>query len=34
MDPIRIFSVFSPVALPTVMFGGYSLLRLLTAAAA
>ena len=30
MDPIRLFSVVSLVALPTVMFGGYSLLRLLT----
>jgi hypothetical protein len=29
MDPIRLFSVVSLVALPTVMFGGYSLLRLL-----
>ena len=31
MDPVRFFSVVSLVALPTVMFGGYSLLRLLTA---
>ena len=30
MDPVRLFSVVSLVALPTVMFGGYSLLRLLT----
>jgi hypothetical protein len=29
MDPIRFFAVVSLVALPTVMFGGYSLLRLL-----
>ena len=29
MDPIRIFSIISLVSLPTVMFGGYSLLRLL-----
>ena len=29
MDPIRLFSVVSLVSLPTVMFGGYSLLRLL-----
>jgi hypothetical protein len=31
MEPIRLFSVVSLVALPTVMFGGYSLLRLLNA---
>jgi hypothetical protein len=30
MEPTRVFSVVSLVALPTVMFGGYSLLRLLT----
>lgn len=29
MDPIRLFSIISWIALPTVMFGGYSLLRLL-----
>ena len=29
MDPIRLFSIISWVALPTVMFGGYSLLGLL-----
>lgn len=29
MDPIRLFTVISLVSLPTVMFGGYSLLRLL-----
>jgi hypothetical protein len=29
MDPIRVFSIISWIALPTVMFGGYSLLRLL-----
>ena len=29
MDPIRVFSVVVLVSLPTVMFGGYSLLRLL-----
>jgi hypothetical protein len=31
MEPTRLFPVLSLVALPTVMFGGYSLLRLLTA---
>ncbi|HKV02264.1 MAG TPA: hypothetical protein VJQ26_09080 [Ktedonobacteraceae bacterium] len=31
MDPIRLFSIISWIALPTVMFGGYSLLRLLAA---
>src|SRR5918994_7220714 len=30
MDPTRLFAVVSLIALPTVMFGGYSLLRLLT----
>jgi hypothetical protein len=29
MDPIRVFAVIVLVSLPTVMFGGYSLLRLL-----
>jgi hypothetical protein len=29
MDPIRLFAVIVLVSLPTVMFGGYSLLRLL-----
>ena len=29
MDPIRLFSVISWIALPTVMFGGYSLLGLM-----
>src|SRR5690348_12273775 len=29
MDPIRLFSIISWIALPTVMFGGYSLLGLL-----
>ena len=29
MDPIRLFSLISWIALPTVMFGGYSLLGLL-----
>ncbi len=29
MDPIRLFSIISWIALPTVMFGGYSLLELL-----
>ena len=28
MDPIRLFSILSWIALPTVMFGGYSLLGL------
>ena len=31
MDPVRVFSIISWIALPTVMFGGYSLLRLLSA---
>src|SRR5258708_20693627 len=31
MDPIRVFSIIVVIALPTVMFGGYSLLRLLAA---
>jgi len=30
MDPIRLFTVIVLISLPTVMFGGYSLLRLLT----
>ena len=29
MDPIRLFSIISWIILPTVMFGGYSLLQLL-----
>ncbi len=29
MDPIRLFSIISWISLPTVMFGGYSLMRLL-----
>ena len=29
MDPIRLFTIISWIALPTVMFGGYSLLGLL-----
>ncbi|GAA4203839.1 hypothetical protein [Actinocatenispora rupis] len=29
MDPITLFTVIALVAVPTVMFGGYSLLRLL-----
>ena len=29
MDPIRLFSIISWIALPTVMFGGYSLLGLM-----
>jgi hypothetical protein len=29
MDPITLFTVVALVAVPTVMFGGYSLLRLL-----
>lgn len=29
MDPIRLFSLISWIALPTVMFGGYSLLGLM-----
>lgn len=28
MDPIQLFTVIALVSLPTVMFGGYSLLRL------
>ena len=28
MDPIKLFTVIALVSLPTVMFGGYSLLRL------
>ena len=28
MDPIRLFSIISWILLPTVMFGGYSLLHL------
>lgn len=28
-DPIKVFTVIALVSLPTVMFGGYSLLRLL-----
>ncbi len=28
MDPIRLFSIISWILLPTVMFGGYSLLTL------
>ena len=31
MDPITLFTVIALVAVPTVMFGGYSLLRLLPA---
>ena len=31
MDPIKLFTVIALVSLPTVMFGGYSLLRLGTA---
>jgi hypothetical protein len=30
-DPVRLFTVIALVSLPTVMFGGYSLLRLLAA---
>ena len=30
MHPLRIFSIIAWIALPTVMFGGYSLLGLLT----
>ena len=30
MDPIRLFAVVVLVSLPTVMYGGYSLLRLLS----
>jgi len=29
MDPLRVFSIISWIAPPTVMFGGYSLLGLL-----
>ena len=29
MDPVRVFAVVVLISLPTVMFGGYSLLRLL-----
>ena len=29
MDPIRLFSIISWIALPTVMFGGYTLLGLM-----
>jgi len=29
MDPVRVFSIISWILLPTVMFGGYSLLSLL-----
>jgi len=29
MDPVRLFAIISWIALPTVMFGGYSLLGLL-----
>jgi hypothetical protein len=31
MDPIKLFTVIALVSLPTVMFGGYSLLQLSTA---
>jgi hypothetical protein len=30
MDPIKLFTVIALVSLPTVMFGGYSLLQLTT----
>lgn len=30
-DPVRVFTVISLISLPTVMFGGFSLLRLLAA---
>jgi hypothetical protein len=30
MEPTRLFAIFSLIVLPTVMFGGYALLRLLT----
>ncbi len=30
MEPTRVFAIFSLIALPTVMYGGYALLRLLT----
>jgi hypothetical protein len=29
-DPIKVFTVIALISLPTVMFGGYSLLRLLS----
>ena len=29
MDPLKLFTVIALVSLPTVMFGGYSLLRLM-----
>src|SRR5687768_10521746 len=29
MDPLRLFPIISWISLPTVMFGGYSLLRLI-----
>ena len=29
MEPTRLFAIVSPIALPTVMFGGYSLRRLM-----
>ena len=32
MDPLRVFSIISWIALPTVMFGSYSLLGLLARA--
>ena len=32
MNSLRLFIIISWISLPTVMFGGYSLLRLLTAA--
>ena len=32
MNPLRLFAIVSLISLPTVMFGGYSLLRLLTRA--
>lgn len=31
MDPTRIFSIVALISLPTVMYGGYSLLRILRA---
>ena len=31
MDPIKLFTIIALVSLPTVMFGGYSLLRLSSA---
>lgn len=30
MEPTRVFAIFSLIALPTVIYGGYALLRLLT----